>query len=268
MENSRKYFSQHGEDFLLHQLFDNSKNGFFVEVGCIDGRRFSNTLFFEEMGWKGICVEAHSDYIQWLSENRPSSHIVHAAVGENDAEQVEFFANSRGSLSTLDKTKENEFAANYGAYFSGFEVQKIPMMTLNTIFSKLGVDHIDFLSIDIEGSEVQALKGMDLQRFRPTVMVLESDSKSQKAQMEDILLPAGYHFITSLSENLFYSLHKVHRSIIANKTFKNVCITHTEHPLDHNGDVDSVVDIQTYSNRARKMIDKMGSLFRSIIRGE
>jgi len=56
-----EYYSQHGEDFILDLIFDHKKSGFFVEVGCIDGLRFSNTLFFEKLGWKGICIEAHKE---------------------------------------------------------------------------------------------------------------------------------------------------------------------------------------------------------------
>ena len=262
MDKPQQYFSQHGEDFLLHRIFDSTPKGFFVEVGCIDGKRFSNSLFFEKLGWKGICIEAHPDYIPLLSGNRPSSTVVHAAVGETDQETVDFFANPRGSLSTLDPTREKVFAARYGRYFSGFEVQKVPMMTLNTIFTRAGVNSIDFISIDIEGSEVYALRGLDLQRFRPTVFVIESDSKEQKAQIDAILLPAGYHFLTSLSENLFYSLEKRHRSIIANQSFSNVCITHTRHPLDSDGDRDWVVPIHTYSSKIRKELGKIWGFFR------
>ena len=77
------YYSQHGEDFLLDRLLSDKKRGFFVEVGCIDGRRFSNTLIFEERGWRGLCVEAHTGYIELLRQNRPNSIVCHCAAGEN-----------------------------------------------------------------------------------------------------------------------------------------------------------------------------------------
>ena len=102
---SESYYSQHGEDFLLSRYFTGHE-GFFVEIGCIDGKRFSNTYHFELKGWKGICVEAHQDYIALLRTNRPKSAIIHCAVGEADEDQAVFFANARGSLSSLDPTKE------------------------------------------------------------------------------------------------------------------------------------------------------------------
>jgi len=62
----------------------------------------SVTPTLEQAGWSGICIEAHPDYISLLRRNRPNSVIVHAAVGDEDKETVSFYANSRGSFSTLD----------------------------------------------------------------------------------------------------------------------------------------------------------------------
>jgi len=105
---NESYYSQHGEDFILNKIFPNP-NGFFVEVGCIDGLRFSNTLFFEKKGWKGICIEAHTSYIDLIKSNRLNSRVVHCAIGEKDEGIVTFYANARGSLSSLDKTEEERF---------------------------------------------------------------------------------------------------------------------------------------------------------------
>ena len=75
------YYSQHGEDFLLNKIFENKKTGYYVEIGCLDGIEFSNTYFFEKMGWEGACVEAHNDFIDKLRENRPRARVVHCAEG-------------------------------------------------------------------------------------------------------------------------------------------------------------------------------------------
>lgn len=245
LSSDQVYYSQHGEDFLLRNLFSKQNKGFFVEIGCIDGRRFSNSLHFENNGWTGLCVEAHSDYIKLLERNRPNSIVECAAVGEKDIEEVEFYANSRGSLSTLDKSKEGEFKKDYGKFFTGFEVQIVPMLTLNTIFKKYDVEVIDFLSLDIEGYEVQALKGIDLEVYRPKVFVIESDSEMHKKMIDSILLPAGYYFIASIEQNLFYSLEKNHQRIIGNKIFNSVHLLHTQHPLDSSGDAHMMVNVST-----------------------
>jgi FkbM family methyltransferase len=253
MQN-QTYYSQGGEDFLLSKLFPQKTDGFFVEVGCIDGRRFSNTLYFENRGWKGLCVEAHADYIPLLRKNRPGSTIVHAAVGDRDAVDTEFFANSRGSLSTLDRTKEKEFAAGYGEFFTGFQVQKVPMLTLTSIFRNNGVQDIDILSLDIEGYEVEALKGLDLRVYRPKVFVIESEGLEHRKEIEDILFPHGYYFIASLEQNLFYSVDREDRKAIGNRIFRGITIIHSGHPVDNAGDKELKIDVVTRERKGATLI--------------
>jgi FkbM family methyltransferase len=231
----QKFYSQHGEDFILNEIFKDQNEGFFVEVGCIDGRRFSNTLTFEEKGWKGICIEAHSDYIELLKKNRPGSIIEHCAVGEKDEDSITFYANSRGSLSTLDKTREKLFNIKFGKYFTGFEEQQVVQLTLNTIFEKNAISKIDFISIDIEGYEVEALKGFDLALYKPKVLVIESDSNEHEDKLDSIILANEYEKRLKIKQNIFYI-----RSDIKNKTLLNGInrfkLITTQHPLDESGD--------------------------------
>lgn len=210
-----KFYGQHGEDFLLDKIFGGKKNGFYVEIGCLDGIEFSNTYYFENIGWKGICVEAHKDFIQELRKNRPHAEIVHCAVGEKDIEQVTFYANKIGSLSTLDKKEEERWEKNYKEFFTGFEEQQVKMKTLTTIFDELGSPSIDFVSLDIEGYEVKALSGLDLNKYKPRVFVIEYKDEDHKKGLEDILLPAGYNYLGTIGCNLFYS------TVAADKTTLN-----------------------------------------------
>lgn len=198
------FYSQNGEDFIIDQIFQGAKDGFFVEVGCIDGRLFSNTLHFEEKGWKGMCIEAHQDYIGLLSRNRPNSRVCHCAVGEKNADAIPFYATERGSLSTLDKEQENRWKKDFSQFFNGFTVQSVPMRTLTSIFLEEGVTEIDLLSIDIEGYEVEALGGLDFERFRPKVIVVESDSPEHEQRIAEMLQPYSYRKVVHLNENLFF----------------------------------------------------------------
>ncbi len=229
------FYSQHGEDVILNEVFKNRESGFFIEVGCIDGRRFSNTLFFEEQGWRGICVEAHGDYIDAMKRNRPGSVVVHCAVGDEDADHVTFYANSRGTLSTLDPSQGKVFAEQYGPFFTGFQEQQVPCRTISRILDDCGAKHVDLLSVDIEGTEVAAIRGLDLSRHRPTVIVIESNQDEQTAAMDAILLPAGYERGFAVSTNQFYFLDHELLKRVKGRTFDCV-VTHTRHPLDDGDD--------------------------------
>ncbi len=228
------FYGQHGEDFIIYKLLGEKSYGFYVEVGCIDGLRFSNSYFFEKNGWKGICIEAHNDYIPLIRRNRPESIVEHCAISDFDAEEIEFYANSRGSLSTLDKNQEENFRKKQPEYFEGFTIQKVPVRKLDTILSKYSPEKIDFISIDIEGHEINALKGINLKKFRPDIFIIECDSLENEKLINKLLKPHNYKLFCRHFNNLFY----VQEYIFKNKKIQllngihNIRLVHTVHPLD------------------------------------
>ncbi len=64
-----------------------------------------------------MCVEAHAGYIELLKKNRPNSIICHCAAGEKDEANATFYANARGSLSTLDRSREERWKKDFSGYF-------------------------------------------------------------------------------------------------------------------------------------------------------
>lgn len=222
------YYSQHGEDFLVNKIFHGKRDGCFVEVGCLDGIEYSNTYFFEKLGWNGICIEAHKDFIENLKKNRPKSTIVHCAVGEDNKNNVTFYANKVGSLSTLDKNEEERWKKNYADDFHGFEEQTVSMRTLTSIFDDLKFEKIDFVSLDIEGYEVKALTGLDFSKYRPKLFIIEYKDEVHKSELEKILLRHDYYFIAKIGCNLFYSLTQTDEQILKSNHGK-IMLTKFDH---------------------------------------
>ncbi|HEX3053271.1 MAG TPA: FkbM family methyltransferase [Aggregatilineaceae bacterium] len=229
----KRYYSQHGEDFLLWQLFkDQAAPGYFVEVGALDGTRFSNTYSFEREGWTGICVEAHPDYIPLIKRNRPNSICVWAAAGDHDGE-ITFYTNSRGSLSTLDPSMEGFFRQNYGRYFTGFKPVQVPIKTLNTILSEANAPSaIDIVSIDVEGAEMLVLQGFDLTHYSPRVLVIEALDTDFEQNLDAHLQNHGYQRARTFGGNIFYCRSLADMDILAKASLKGYTLTHTTHPLD------------------------------------
>lgn len=226
-----KFYSQSGEDALLAALFPQAE-GYFVEVGCIDGKRFSNTYHFELRGWKGLCVEAHTDYIPLLKTNRPGSTVVHAAAGPEQKGSVTFYANRRGSLSTLDPAKEGEFREKYGQWFTGFESQSVPMKPLSKMLDEHPLPRLDFISIDVEGSELDVLRGLDFSRHRPEILVLEADNEPTLQSLVEYLLPRKYRYFGCISHNAFFSEAAFTLPKNLGDLRLSIDLTLSPHPLD------------------------------------
>ena len=226
-----RYYSQNGEDVVLDYLFRDQPSGVFVEVGCIDGKRFSNTLALEEKGWRGLCVEAHADYIPLLRRNRPGSIVCHCAAAEIDDENGVLYANRRGSLSTLNGGKEREFRRRFGTNFHGFEIQSVVKRRLDGLFREHSIHSIDVLSVDIEGEEANALRGIDFQLFQPRVLVIECDDSKHEDAVDAIVFPANFLKLCRIADNVFYTIEPRIVDLVRNRTFRGE-VTHTAHPLD------------------------------------
>jgi len=197
--------AQFGEDRVLWQVLREKRDGFFIEIGAYDGVHLSNTWFLEQMGWRGILVEPIYELCQSAAKNRPRSRIVHAACSHRDAPPTAKFtvANNVPVLSFLTADDEHrERCVREGAELIEIEV---PVVTVDTILlherkakSPLGSawipNHgwqIDLVSIDTEGCELDVLDGFDLDRFKPTVLVIENDRPSGQA-IEPYLADRGY----------------------------------------------------------------------------
>jgi len=210
---SPKYYSANGEDFVLWQFFDFAAEGAFLDIGAFDGIHFSNTYSFEQSGWRGVCVEPNPDIFPYLLRNRPHSTCLHAAcVSDMRKNGTSFFSEEIGLLSTTHKVPgyEEFVKERYekrGLAFSGFKTATVPAITIDEIIVRHfpGNACIDFVSIDVEGAEMDVLQGFDVKRHQPGVIVVESNHPEQSeiiiAHMEHT---HRYHCAGKLVENLFF----------------------------------------------------------------
>jgi FkbM family methyltransferase len=198
--------SQYGEDVIINQFFPEGYKGICIDVGAVDGLLFSNTYRFEKNGWFCICCEANPEMYEKLKMNRLEA--VHGAIGSQDLLEVYFnIVNliSKGgnenavSAVTIDERllREHEFLNP--------QIRKVnvPMFTLDTVLLKYpALTHIDFLSIDTEGTELEVLKGFDMVRWKPKLLVI--DNTFGDPEIEDYLYTFGYTKVRRLVETDFY----------------------------------------------------------------
>lgn len=182
MNNS---YSQIGQDtYFIENISKNKKNGIFLDIGANDGLLTSNTAKLEfEYDWSGVCVEANPDLIQELSKNRPKSKIIHSAVW-NSNKLVEFEI----PVNDVKKTKGNLLSriSNLERNQKGFrkdtiiKTVKVEARTVTEILKEtLGLPcTIDYMSLDIEGAEIEALKGIDFSQIDIKFMTVEHGDRS------------------------------------------------------------------------------------------
>ncbi|XPV76533.1 MAG: FkbM family methyltransferase [Desulfovibrio sp.] len=157
----------------------NFDGGFFVELGGNNGYSQSNTFFFEFCrDWKGILIEAIPDLYEMCANLRYNSSVYQAACGPEDGGEVVM---CYADLMSLAKDSFGDSAKAAEHLQSGLDCQNIdnsyevivPTRTLNSIFEQEKVQHIDLLSLDVEGYEPQVLQGLDFDKYRPEYILLE-----------------------------------------------------------------------------------------------
>ncbi len=200
--------SQHGEDVFLWNYFERKSDGTCVEVGAFDGKSCSNTYAFEALGWKCILVEPDPEMADRCRMNRPESDVVQAAVGGRDASgtitfnKVRSDADWSGMMSFTEADPVHlEKCKRLNA---SIESVTVPHRSLNEILKDV-TGPIDFMTIDVEGHEMEVLDGLDLERFRPTVLVTECTYDRERDLVGQYLAARNYERVTTVGCNHFFT---------------------------------------------------------------
>ncbi len=207
------YYSQFGEDRILAEIF-NKKQGLCIEVGANDGINDSNTMHFESIGWNCILIEPNPVLCKMIRASRNAT-LVEAAASDKKCETSLFVAEGADrahGVSTINSKEESlDKIKSYG--FTYREV-KVNARLLNDILEDLKIDHqIDFISIDVEGHELEVLKGFSIERWKPTVILIEDNSNSEKSDVRNYLKNFGYLPFKRTGVNDWYA-HKTNRELV------------------------------------------------------
>lgn len=169
-------YSERAEDEWCHRNLPIPERGFWVDVGAAFPTIGNNTQWLRDRGWPGIAIDGNPGYADhW------TGHTFIAAV-ISPMPEVRFRTSCNPMLCRITD-----------------EGQPTPARTLNGIMEERGVEKIDFLSLDLEGGEYEAITTLSLDRYRPTIVMaefltadIEGPGVKQDDRLRDYLLERGY----------------------------------------------------------------------------
>lgn len=201
--------SQHADDFIAWQLLGKKDEGLIIEVGAFDGIHFSNSFSFDQLGWKTMCIEPNPEIYPYLTKNRPRAiNINKAIVGDDQIKEIDFFCEELGVLSGCD-FDEADIKKRYekrGITYKAPEKIKVKASTLNSILLELNLKNIsiDLLSIDVEGFELEVLKGLNLDNYKVKLFIIEANNLNAKSEILSYFKNfSDYLYIGYNEQNLF-----------------------------------------------------------------
>jgi len=195
----------HEDEIAWKEFFNGTTNGLALELGAIDGRTYSISKFFEEeAGWKAILIEASPDALR-IPRNRPDALSLHLAIC-NKKSIVHFVR--RGAVGGILEFMTVQFLKFFypellksGSVSQGNsdsavdildwnKVRASPQVTeqtclpLKAAFDRFQIDHINFMVLDLEGGELEALKSLDFERIQFDVICVETNPFQTGTEMD------------------------------------------------------------------------------------
>jgi FkbM family methyltransferase len=191
----RTVFPYQAEDRLKAEFFDGSPPGFFVEVGANEPQRGSQTWQFEQTGWSGVLVEPQPDLARQLCRTRRARVFAVACSSPANA----------GGLARLYLLGPHSSLKPELVVTGVFPEGTIDVLarTLDDILAEAEAPApIDFVSIDVEGHEVEVLRGFDLKHWRPRLLLIEDHVSS--LAVHRFLTRSGYRLMRRTGVNGWY----------------------------------------------------------------
>lgn len=164
--------------------------GIFVEAGANDGVRQSNTYFIErKLGWKGLLVEPVPRLAQRCRKNRPRA-IVEECVLTDEEHAGDFFEVMDLDLMTIVVDQDHEGRDTEEHIRTAESVQRIKRSlvsvkgdSLSRLLDAHGLSGVDLLSLDVEGAELDVLRGIDFNRHAPALVLIETKEPARVADL-------------------------------------------------------------------------------------
>lgn len=203
---SRSY-SQEGEDLILNRIFNGKLKGFYIDVGSFHPVRFSNTYLFYKKGWNGITLDARPGSSSLFKKIRPRDISLEIPINDVETELIYYMFNEpalNGFSKELTEQRKN-----------GTSYQLINEILLKTKTLAYILDNylpkntkIDFLSVDVEGLDLNVLRSNNWDIYRPDYILTEDlslDSNNiYKSPVSTLLYENKYSFYAKTVNTVFY----------------------------------------------------------------
>ena len=189
---NKKTYSLFGEDLAALKFFKNKKKGFYVDIGCYHPTHINNTYLLYKKGWNGINIDVSQFSIDLFKFMRPDDLNYKCAVSETNKKVNLYYQKEHSQLTSINKLTAKKFIKGR------LKKKIINSYSLEEIlsWSKYKDYEIDFLDVDVEGADLQVLKGLNFSKRKPKLICVEIHQKNfRKHKIYRFLIKKKYKLI-------------------------------------------------------------------------
>jgi FkbM family methyltransferase len=193
-------YADNFEDVLIRRAFPDLVDGFYIDVGAFDPVEHSVTQHFYDGGWRGINIEPNPAPFAKICDVRQRDINLNIGLSNREGHLTLFEAPDAFACWSVDR---NMLTGYFGAQADSIVERHVPVVTLAQVCETHvpAGRSIEFLKIDVEGHEREVIEGGDWSRWRPRIVLCESNGSEE---WEPILFGADYHFAMFDGVNKFY----------------------------------------------------------------
>ncbi len=194
-QSSNYSYAQEGEDRILMRYFAGKKKGFYLDIGAHHPKLYSNTFLFYNQGWNGINIDAMPGSMDIFNKQRPRDINIEAAISKT-TEKLPFYIFSDKALNTFSKELADQREDRSKKHY----LVETKIITTNPLSEILDQNlpegqYIDFMTLDIEGYDLNALESMNLAKYRPELILVEVYAENiMDSPIDQFLRSKGYTF--------------------------------------------------------------------------
>lgn len=188
---TRKYseiaYSQCGEDLIVSWIINNLgiTDITYLDIGANHPIRLNNTYYFYKKGYSGVLVEPEPSMYSKLKQFRPRDISLNVGVAFDKQKEASLFVNKFNVFSSFSEDFVKDFKKDTTEDLIE-KVIRVQLININDIFFKYFVKAPTFVSIDVEGVDLDVLKTINFDKYRPTVFCIETITQGPRSKQKKI----------------------------------------------------------------------------------
>lgn len=204
-------YAQSGEDLIANYFFESIgiSNPSYIDIGSNQPIKGNNTYYFYLKGSKGICIEPDVTIIPTLKNKRPNDIILNIGISVEDVKDADFFYfdGHYNAWNTFSKTDADIKKKESGIYY---HTTKVNLENIHNVINEHNFNHVNYISIDVEGLDLEILKSINFEIIRPELICVETiifslgNGNNKNDAITDYMLSQNYIVYADTNLNTFY----------------------------------------------------------------